>query len=171
LPSPDKALKAAYYDLIADIDDLMAKLIKKRFRQILNCRPGCAECCIPFSILPLEAALVKERINQFKPVEGIEDKNCALLADNCCTIYDIRPIICRTQGLPIAYINEDSSCIEVSACHLNFPDDHQFEQEDLLFMDQFNSRLADLNIQYCLTVGLTLQQRIAIADLYKAPIP
>ena len=171
MPPPNKTLKAAYYDLIANIDDLMATLIKERFRQTLNCRPGCAECCTNFSILPLEAALVKERLKQFEPVEGKEDNNCALLADNCCTIYDVRPIICRTQGLPIAYIDEGSSCIEVSACHLNFPDDHQFEQEDLLFMDQFNSRLVELNIQYCLAVGLASQQRIAIADLYKAPMP
>lgn len=118
-----------------------------------------------FSVLCLEAALVRERLKQFQPIENSEDKNCSLLADNRCSIYDIRPIICRTQGLPIAYIDDSSSCIEVSACHLNFPDDHQFEQEDLLFMDQFNSRLVELNIQYCRAFGLDPQLRVALSDL------
>jgi Fe-S-cluster containining protein len=171
LPPPKKALKAAYHELIEDIDSLITKLTGDRFRQTLQCRPGCAECCIGFSILPLEAALVKEGLKQLEPVDGQEGKSCQLLAKNRCSIYEIRPIICRTQGLPIAYIDESSSCIEVSACLLNFPDDHQFEQEDLLFMDQFNSRLAELNIQYCLTVSLEPRQRIAIADLCKNSIP
>lgn len=165
LPLPDKAIKVAYHELIADIDSLLATLIVERFRDTLQCRPGCAECCMQFSVLSLEAAFVRERIKQFQPIKRLKDKSCPLLADNRCSIYDIRPIICRTQGLPIAYIDEGSSCIEVSACRLNFPDDHQFEKEDLLFMDQFNSRLVELNIQYCLSVGLDPQQRIALTDL------
>lgn len=167
LPEPDKALRKAYNQLTADIENLTAKLVEKRIRQKLKCKPGCAECCMHFSILPLEAALVQERLRQSEPVGEQADGKCALLAADRCTIYDIRPIICRSQGLPIAYIDESSSSIEVSACHLNFPADYQFEQDELLFMDQFNSRLVELNIQYCLTVGLEAQQRIAIAELFK----
>lgn len=165
LPPPNKEIKTSYLELIADTDNLMTKLIGDRFRDTLQCRPGCTECCVHFSILPLEAALIRQRIKESQPTKPLKVESCPLLKENCCSIYDIRPLICRTQGLPIAYVDEGSNCIEVSACRLNFPDDHQFEKEDLLFIDQFNSRLVELNIQYCLAVGIDPQQRITFTDL------
>lgn len=123
------------------------------------------KCCMKFSVLPVEAALINETTRKVKLKQAGDDTNCVLLLKDRCSIYDIRPIICRTQGLPIAYIDEDAGSIEVSACQLNFVNDYQFSQEDLLFMDQFNQRLAELNLQYCNVAGLDPQKRIALADL------
>lgn len=165
MPPLDTVQKTLYLKLTADIDSLTKKLTLERFPKTLKCRPGCAECCMQFSVLPLEAALIQEHLTGRPPLLSQEDTVCALLENNKCSIYHTRPIICRTQGLPLAYVDEVSCSIEVSACQLNFPDDYQFEQEDLLFMDQFNHQLAELNSQYCLANDLDPEKRIALSAI------
>lgn len=118
-----------------------------------------------FSILPLEAALLLEALNAQEIILDKQEGNCIFLRDSLCSLYQWRPVICRTQGMALAYIDQDSQTIEVSACELNFPPDAAIEHDDLLFMDQFNERLADLNLQYCRQHDLPVGQRIALADL------
>ncbi|MFA6283680.1 MAG: hypothetical protein WC633_06035, partial [Desulfurivibrionaceae bacterium] len=55
--------------------------------------------------------------------------------------------------------------IEVSACALYFPEDHGFAPEDLLFMDQFNTRLAELNRAWCSKRNLDPTKRIPLREL------
>ncbi len=203
-PLPNDKLKFAYLQLATDIDSLIGSLISERFKKKLKCRPGCIECCINFSVLPLEAAFIIEAIKDSTPTQTDVDSKCPLLLvpyssksvkknkktgsvfyeklrlpprhlsrlisrlpglGDHCSIYDIRPIICRTQGLPIAYIDEASGSIEVSACQINFADDYQFSQKDLLFMDQLNQRLAELNLQYCNATGQDPHKRVPLAHL------
>jgi hypothetical protein len=48
---------------------------------------------------------------------------CAFLdAEGCCRVYDERPYVCRTQGLPLRWIEEDNGGSPVEArdiCPLN----------------------------------------------------
>ena len=67
--------------------------------------------------------------------------------------------------MALAYLDEESQSIEVSACRINFPEGFAFAQDDLLFMDSFNDRLAVLNIQYCRQAGLQPDCRIALSDI------
>lgn len=144
----------------------MQGLIWQRFSGILHCRPGCSDCCIEFAVLPLEAALLQFVLHREKrPAARSLQENCCLLLENGhCSVYERRPVLCRTQGLALAYIDTDQT-IEVSACPKNFPEEFPFEQEDLLFMDSFNDRLAVLNLQYCRQAGLQPDCRIALSDI------
>jgi len=90
------------------------------------------------------------------------DYLCPLLKNDHCSIYPHRPLICRTQGLPIGYIDEIIEQIEVSACPLNFAEDHPFEYDDLLLLDPFNIRLSRLNEIYCQAAGIDEQTRVAL---------
>ena len=90
------------------------------------------------------------------------DELCPLLDNDRCSIYAQRPLICRTQGLPIGYIDEDNERIEVSACPLNFPEGHPFEYDDLLLLDTFNSRLAALNRSYCRAAEIATDLRLPL---------
>jgi uncharacterized protein len=95
-----------------------------------------------------------------------QENHCVFLLENgLCCLYDRRPVLCRTQGMALAYLDEESQTIEVSACRINFPEEFSFEQDDLLFMDGFNDRLASLNLQYCRQAGLQPDCRIALSDL------
>ncbi len=162
---PNGAIMADYRELIEDIESMMKTLTAEHFSTVLQCRPGCSECCMQFSVLPLEAAILATERNLQNNIADRKSEKCLLLDNDLCTVYEIRPIICRTQGLALAYIDEEAGAIEVSACPLNFPDDFLFTHENVLYMDQFNQRLAELNLRYCQETGLAPETRVALADL------
>jgi uncharacterized protein len=165
LPPPVDTLLTAYKNLIDEIDERMQDLIRRRFPSLLHCRPGCTECCIEFAVLPLEAAILQNALLQGNR-PGRQEKICIFLQENGrCSVYSQRPVLCRTQGLALAYIDENSRSIEVSACPINFSEDFSFEQDDLFFMDAFNNRLAELNLQYCRQAGLQPDCRISLSDI------
>ena len=169
LPLPAESIRKAYRQLIADLDSMIGALAGGRFQTVLNCGPGCSDCCTRFSVLPLEAALVSEMLRERTPIRaGAAREKCLLLADDLCQVYEVRPVICRTQGLPLGYIDEEAGTIEVSACPLNFADEYPLGHDDLLYMDQFNRRLAELNLHYCRAAGLDPEKRIPLAELIPA---
>jgi len=167
LQPPDHTIRAAYNALTEDLEQNIKNLTVRFFQNILSCKPGCADCCVKFSVLPLEAAIIAERLSGRVPPLTTTEGQCCFLENNLCSIYNIRPIICRTQGLPIGYIDEERGAIEVSCCPLNFAEDYQFRSEELLFLDDFNSELARLNALYCKSQGINPLQRIALSDLIK----
>lgn len=160
LPPVPKTIRDEYAALVSDLDRLIVTL-STRLRSFINCAPGCSSCCRKFSIWPLEAALISgSPAFSGRSIGGAEQ--CPLLNDNRCAIYPQRPLICRTQGLPIGYVDETHEQIEVSACPLNFSADHPFEYDDLLLLDPFNSRLAALNHAYCQQSGLAADLRLPL---------
>lgn len=163
LPPPNPSIRDDYLRLIDEIDRL-AMLLTTRLRKHIICAPGCSSCCRQFSVVPLEAALIAQELGRqtTEPAAPRTDESaCGLLVADLCSVYARRPIICRTQGLPIAYLEEERAQIEVSACPLNFTEDHPFSYEDLFFLDPFNGRLMELNRRYCLMHGLDPTVRIA----------
>lgn len=160
LPPVPKPIRDEYLLLVADLDRVIDSL-SRRLHRFIRCAPGCSSCCRNFSVLPLEAALIAGSTGSSSSVSNTHDL-CPLLANDRCSCYVQRPLICRTQGLPIGYIDETSEQIEVSACPLNFSDDHPFEYEDLLLLDSFNSRLATLNFNYCREAGIAADLRLPL---------
>lgn len=168
LTKPRKDLRHSYVQLIRRLEKDMRNLTDHKFKEKLKCRPGCKECCTKFSILPLEAAIILEYLEKSGiTCSGNDRAKCSFLVNGLCTVYGVRPLICRTQGLPIAYIDADIGVIQVSACHLNFADDYRFSEEDLLYLDTFNLELAELNSLYCQSTGLDPTQRIDLSVIIK----
>ena len=158
LPPVPHSITEEYHGLVADLDQAIDTM-EQHLHQFLRCAPGCSSCCKKFSVLPLEAALIINSANvRLQPKDSGEI--CPQLVDRHCSIYPQRPLICRTQGLPIGYIDEAHEQIEVSACPLNFPEDHLFDFQDLLLLDSFNSRLAALNTTYCQATGIASETRV-----------
>ena len=160
LPTVPKIISEEYNGLVSDLDSAIGAL-HQRLQNFIGCAPGCSSCCKKFTVLPLEAALIvgSAGISLQSPGSG---ERCSLLIDNHCSIYPQRPLICRTQGLPIGYIDEDREQIQVSTCPLNFPEDHLFDHQDLLLLDSFNSRLAALNSTYCRAAGIAAETRLPL---------
>jgi hypothetical protein len=76
----------------------------------LRCKRGCAECCIDgLTVFEIEA----ERIRAEHPellAQGTPHPSgsCAFLdGEGACRIYASRPYVCRTQGLPLRWLDED----------------------------------------------------------------
>ena len=161
-----------YHQLLTALDAETAR-IGALHTAALSCGPGCASCCQAFSVLAIEAACIREAIDAL-PAASREHlartlaenpDRCPLLIDGLCSVYTTRPVICRTQGLPLAYVDEEREAIEVSACPLNFPDEYAFAPEGLLFLDGFNARLAELNRLWCREKGLDPDRRLPLREI------
>lgn len=168
----ESEILAEYGDLIREADAavrVQEALLGKR----LKCRPGCAACCTISSVLPLEGAAirraaaglsreVRKRVEQRGRDAGA---TCPFLENSLCVIYGTRPLICRTHGLAIAYVDPEREVIEVSACHENFPPEEELARDELFFLDSFNARLARLNGRFCRAGTMSPETRIGMATL------
>lgn len=116
----------------------------------LKCKNGCDLCCMDYRIFPVEFYFILNRIRKNgKNPEWEYAENghiCVFLKNNSCTIYNNRPIICRTHGLPLLFANDDGDW-ELSVCDLNFTefDFEEFEMENTFPQDMYNSKLFLLN--------------------------
>lgn len=87
------------------------------------------------------------------------------LKDDACAIYPARPIICRTQGLPMGF--SESSSIDV--CPLNFTGTpvSSIDKKYVLDAGKIAENLMRLNLAYCMAKGEMNKagDRINLAEL------
>ncbi len=153
METTDKILFSGYHHLRNTIDALREEL-ELIHKDHLNCKNGCDLCCMAISVFPVEFYAIKEELNRrLDPQQFPEPKNeedCRFLKNHSCTIYPSRPIICRTHGLPLLYMNSEGTEWELSHCELNFtdydPDD--FNHENTYPQDTLNSKLFMVNREF-----------------------
>lgn len=136
------AVTESYRQLIEHVDKLTARLSSQYARHLV-CRSGCSGCCRHhLSVFAVEAAAVRQAVDvlpeplrqrltqQAHKVLEMEAHGeptaCPMLVDDRCSIYAARPLICRTQGLPLLLEADDGEA-EVDFCPLNFtaPEDRK----------------------------------------------
>jgi Fe-S-cluster containining protein len=145
----DKKHFKKYKNLVAEIEQ-SAKPLEEMHSKHMLCKNGCDLCCIDFSIFPVEFYYILSELKKSGTKLELEllqkGNTCAFLKNHSCTIYAHRPIMCRTHGLPLIYVNDDDE-YELSACELNFTefDFEDFTMENTLPQDKFNSKLFLLN--------------------------
>ncbi len=163
---------SAYHQFIEQVDELAARLAA-RYSKHLVCRAGCSGCCRHhLSVFPVEARAARAAIEALpddlrlrveqQAREVIEREAagepvaCPLLVDDRCSIYQSRPLICRTQGLPLLIEAEDGEP-EVDFCPLNFAEADavdDLDEDHLVPLETLNLKLARLNLQHCRENGL-----------------
>jgi uncharacterized protein len=104
--TPDilKSLSLLYEKADARINHLR-KIHKSR----LHCGPGCWECCMDdISVNEVEAANIQFHYGDLLKNELPHPVGaCAFLNDEKkCRIYDKRPYVCRSEGLPLQWAEE-----------------------------------------------------------------
>lgn len=99
-----------------------ARVLAERNRDRMVCRRGCFGCCVDdISVFEVEAA----RIRAFAPALLAEGEPhppgmCAFLGEEGeCRVYAVRPYVCRTQGLPLRWIDEEAEAEFRDICPLN----------------------------------------------------
>jgi Fe-S-cluster containining protein len=134
-----------YRQFIRKVDELTEQL-SSLHQNHMQCRKGCDLCCMNYRIFPVEYFSIQQRLNE-KPAETQQarDGSCIFLKDHICQVYAHRPVICRTHGLPLLYLNDEQW--ELSACELNFTefDEEEFSAENTFPQDTFNSELFQVN--------------------------
>lgn len=164
---------AAYSEFINKVD-LLTDRLEIKHKSYLNCQPpGCDKCCtVTRSVLPVEAAIILKALagkHERKYHLSDKQKSCAMLLDSMCVVYNKRPLICRTHGLPLLVIADEEAGI--SFCELNFkewPQNREFSVKDIVNIPELNNELREINelfVTECLDKAFDSSSRINLFDL------
>lgn len=213
VPKDSPAARAVLheYSVVQGRVDAFFAAVLQRHPTQLQCQKGCHGCCqAGLSVSAVEAAAIRDYLrslpvhdrarlkallqagtssNRTAPATADRDASCALLTeDGLCTIYPARPLVCRSQGLPLAYAPElipeqalrfrakDGRAVVL--CPLNFAPDAdpaasiveaaesvEPTAADILDGDRLDVLLALLNRRYVDSLGGNPQDALARVDL------
>jgi uncharacterized protein len=109
-----------------DAVDTLTAPVEHHHRERLACRAGCTDCCVDgLTVFELEADRIRAEYSQLL-AEGTPHPvgQCALLDERGrCRVYAARPYVCRTQGLPLRWLDESDDGIERrDVCEKNLKD-------------------------------------------------
>lgn len=155
-----------YQDLVRRVDAL-CDAIGARLEGHLACRKGCDACCLHLSLFPVEAVAVAQAVKNLPKLQqqklreraknAPHDGPCPLLEDHVCLIYQARPMICRTHGLPILSHIEGGS--QVDFCPENCRELTALSGDMIIDLDRLNTALTAINSLYLRESGAEDQHR------------
>jgi Fe-S-cluster containining protein len=133
--------------------------IRARHPDQVQCRKGCDGCCrVRLALFPVEFDRLQAAFQRLP--RDIQDRLraearnqwdrgvCPLLLDGACSLYEHRPVICRTHGFPLASSVRIKTQPRVSVCALNFTGTSTFEDQDLIDVDAVGMMLIGANLEY-----------------------
>ena len=140
----------------ADVD-VEARRLHVVHAERLACRRGCTSCCVDgLTVFEVEAEPIR-RIHAALLATGVphEEGACAFLDDEgACRIYAERPYVCRTQGLPLRWVEER--------------DGHPVELRDTCPLNDLAGPIEELPAEDCWTLG-PVEERLAKLQLAASP--
>lgn len=152
-----------YRTLISQIEALCG-YIKNIHRDSIVCRAGCDECCVNFTIGAGEYIALKEKIQALPECSGNKYRGrCFFLKDSLCSIYEHRPVICRTHGLPVRFKDENGST-SYSSCSRNSK--IIMNETNTIDIDSINEKLAILNM-LALKANPSLKERYYLYEIFE----
>ncbi len=148
-----KELDAFYQEL----DKLTCQLYSVH-GPLLHCGRGCNQCCIDgITVSPVEAAYIEHKCKELIRERWTEMQGlCAFLNEEGeCAIYPFRPYVCRTQGLPLRWLEEDE-------------EGGVYEMRDICALNESIGSLESLPEKQCWTLG-PFEEKLAIVHLRYFP--
>ena len=140
----------------------------------LVCRRGCCMCCVDdLTVFEVEAENIRQAHPELlKTATPHAVGACAFLDDaGACRIYADRPYVCRTQGLPLRWLEEedDGDFIELrDICPLNDEGDvepiEDLPEDECWSIGPIEERLAKLQLQF----GDGKLTRVALRSLFES---
>lgn len=146
------------------IDD-NARVLAERHRAQLQCKRGCSGCCSDgLTVFEVEAAAIvrKHRALLSEQAAGPVGRCAFLDDDGACRVYDERPYVCRTQGLPLRWIERDRELRDV--CALNVIQVEALTRAECWPIGPVEARLSTMQ---AMVDGGELR-RVALRDLFTA---
>lgn len=134
--------------------DAVAAPIEAANRARLTCAAGCHECCSDgLTVFAIEAALIAEHHPELLAHgEPHPEGACAFLdGAGHCRVYEHRPYVCRTQGLPLRWIDEDEESGEL------------YEARDICPKNAAGPPLEELPADECWSIG-PFEEKLAAAQ-------
>ncbi len=152
-----------YEKFLIQVDAFEQKVLT-RYGEHIACRKGCSRCCILQSVFPVEAYIISEYLKSAERSElsnSAGGESCPFLDDDVCTVYPVRPVICRTHGYPI--LTEGG----VDFCPDNFSDLDSIDSEYILSLDNLNKSLAGINMLFLKECSDTFfqKERVLLSEI------
>ena len=124
----------------------------------LRCKSGCSACCVDdITVYEVEAENIRlyHKCLNGNCTPGPSGKCAFLTEEGACKIYRARPYVCRTQGLPLRWVEELSNG--------NIAD-----MRDICRLNEKEISVETLNEESCWTIG-SWEARLANlqANLYR----
>lgn len=137
---------------------------------LLTCRRGCATCCIDeLSVFAVEAAyIICHHPGLLKEMQPNPEGACAFLdSAGGCRIYEHRPYVCRTQGLPFRWVEyqengERTEWRDICPSNSENIAIMELPEDACLTLGPFEGRLAELQ-----EAAFRNRQRVALRSLFE----
>ena len=160
-----QSILAAVARLHADVDREVAPLTERHAGR-LQCRRGCSGCCVDgLTVFEVEAENIRQ--HHLELVEhGVphQEGACAFLdGSGACRVYEHRPYVCRTQGLPLRWIEEEEGRPPI-------------ERRDICPLNEAGPPIETLPEEACWTLGAfegklaLLQATVDGGSLHRVPL-
>jgi len=127
-----REVDALYLELLTKVSARF-ELLSAHHGQHVTCAEGCHSCCHPsLTVSEVEARLIashlsahpdlRQRALKLERSDPHHGARCAFLsAQGRCEIYEVRPVVCRSFGVPLIQIEDPSSGeASLAICELNF---------------------------------------------------
>lgn len=146
-----------YYQLLTEKVDHQFEKVYVKHASSFACKVGCHSCCQPdltVSLVESEAikSFLQNNPDRMKVVKELASENphentrCSMLSrDGTCSIYEIRPLICRSHGAPVlVQLSETQEALDT--CPLNFQEGLDvLDSGDWINLETLNTLLALIN--------------------------
>ncbi len=169
-----------YRDFLARVDQICRE-IETAFAPSIACHAGCNGCCRHISLFPVEAAALTAAVGSLPPDQASHvraralgtspDGPCPLLENGRCLLYEARPIICRTHGLPVLTLREGKKTVDF--CPKNFLGIRSLPGTAVIDLDRLNTTLAAIDtlfVQESSTDSPRGSDRMTIAEAIAAKL-
>ncbi|HBP19695.1 MAG TPA: hypothetical protein DEA08_18130 [Planctomycetes bacterium] len=169
MSDPLSELRALHAAVDAEVAELSA-LHQGR----LQCARGCAGCCLDdLSVFALEAERIRAEAGELLREGSPHPPGaCAFLdGEGACRVYAARPYVCRSQGLPLRWLEErEGQVVELrDICPLNEPEDQppleELAPESCWPIGPVEARLRELQAAHEPETPL---RRVPLRDLFLA---
>lgn len=155
------------YQKVAEFENGLSPFTRSK----MQCQNKCSRCCrVNISVFQVEADLItawfvglseeQKQILKKSWLVSSENGVCSLLKNDSCTIYETRPLICRTQGLVFRFIQDSKELLDV--CPLNKDVLEKVQPKEILNLDLLNLILSQLE---SVDAQNQFRERINLSDL------
>ncbi len=168
-----------YRKLIAKVD-AQCRRSRDLLGARLHCGPGCCDCCRHIAVFAVEAVALAAAFKELGAEQAGAVRRRAAVADSdgaCplldvggrCVMYAARPVICRTQGLPL--LVREKAALRISACGRNDFSAAPIPAGAAVDLERLNLLLAAVNRLFVARNRPRCPERITIAQALKMEIP
>ena len=145
-------------DALHDEVDRRAAALAAKHAAKMACARGCSGCCVDgLTVFEVEAERIRRGAAALlASADPHPPGRCAFLGtEGECRIYALRPYVCRTQGLPLRWIEDETDYRDI--CELNDVPVETLDPEDCWTIGEFEERLAQMQRD---------GRRVALRDLF-----